>query len=81
MNDVLIVYSLIHVNNIIILSLSLSLSPHTDTSVSDIEEAFKSFTTRSDISVLLINQYVCTPNLVIDWYNFSTLSLATELSS
>ena len=36
----------------------LPLSPHTDTSVSDIEEAFKSFTTRTDINVLLINQHV-----------------------
>ena len=39
---------------------SHTLSPHTciETSVSDIEEAFKSFTTRPDINVLLINQHV-----------------------
>jgi hypothetical protein len=52
------------------LSLSLSLSlpflhalsshsiSYIETSVSDIEEAFKSFTTRTDINVLLINQHV-----------------------
>ena len=46
-----VVYSLLHV-------LSLSLSTHTDTSVSDIEDAFKSFTSRPDVNVLLINQHV-----------------------
>jgi len=31
----------------------------TDTAVSDIEDAFKSFTNRSDIAIVLINQNVC----------------------
>ena len=31
---------------------------HTDTAVSDIEEAFKNFTGRKDIAIVLINQNV-----------------------
>ena len=36
----------------------VSLHWYTDTSVGDIEEAFKSFTNRNDIAVVLINQHV-----------------------
>ena len=32
---------------------------HADSSISDIEEAFKTFTSRDDIAIILINQNVC----------------------
>lgn len=46
---------------------------HVDTAVSDIEDSFRSFTSRADIAIILINQYVS------EWISLS-LSLPLNLS-